>query len=191
MADHEPRDRDQTSTVPDRRRVSTVNLRKAADQEEANPPPDTSPEQLRPASSQVNPGHERSDANWACGNKTSGSASQPYRAAAANASVDAAKSAGGAANVATDAEAGDYADTGVRDTAGSKPKGEAKEGVMKQLKWEVADQLGLADDLQDPDELSVREAGKVGGNMVRRLIERGKQAMAKEQGEDNSPSSHR
>ncbi|MBE3582755.1 MAG: alpha/beta-type small acid-soluble spore protein [Limnochordaceae bacterium] len=62
---------------------------------------------------------------------------------------------------------------------------------MKQLKWEVADQLGLADDLQDPDELSVREAGKVGGNMVRRLIERGKQAMAKEQGEDNLPPPHR
>lgn len=190
MADHEPRDRDQTSTVPDRHRTSTVNLRKAADQEEANPP-GTSPGQPRPASSQVNPGHERSDANWACGNKTSGSVSQPYRAAAANASVDAAKGAGGAANVATDAGAGDYAGTGVRDTASGEPKSEAKEGVMKQLKWEVADQLGLADDLQDPDELSVREAGKVGGNMVRRLIERGKQAMAKEQGEDNLPPPHR
>ncbi|HHV55184.1 MAG TPA: small, acid-soluble spore protein, alpha/beta type [Firmicutes bacterium] len=52
---------------------------------------------------------------------------------------------------------------------------------MEELKWEVAERLGLDDDLQDPDELTVREAGKVGGQMVKKLIEKGKEAMAGDQ----------
>lgn len=51
---------------------------------------------------------------------------------------------------------------------------------MDRLKYETAEQLGLSDDLRDPDELTVREAGKVGGTMVRKLVKKGKQAMAKE-----------
>ncbi|HHY99186.1 MAG TPA: small, acid-soluble spore protein, alpha/beta type, partial [Firmicutes bacterium] len=38
-----------------------------------------------------------------------------------------------------------------------------EERALDRLKWETAEQLGLADDLQDADELSVREAGKIGG----------------------------
>ncbi|NLA06559.1 MAG: small, acid-soluble spore protein, alpha/beta type [Firmicutes bacterium] len=51
---------------------------------------------------------------------------------------------------------------------------------MDRLKFETAEQLGLSDDLRDPDELTVREAGKVGGAMVRKLVKKGKQAIAKE-----------
>lgn len=49
-----------------------------------------------------------------------------------------------------------------------------------QLKWQIAKELGLDDDLKDPDELSVREAGKIGGNMVKKLVEKGEKALAKE-----------
>lgn len=60
--------------------------------------------------------------------------------------------------------------------------GDANTGAaMEELKWEVAERLGLDDDLQDPDELTVREAGKVGGQMVKKLIEKGKEAMAGDQ----------
>ncbi|NLJ60542.1 MAG: small, acid-soluble spore protein, alpha/beta type [Firmicutes bacterium] len=51
---------------------------------------------------------------------------------------------------------------------------------IDRLKFETAEQLGLSDDLRDPDELTVREAGKVGGAMVRKLVKKGKQAIAKE-----------
>lgn len=53
---------------------------------------------------------------------------------------------------------------------------------LEKLKWETAQQLGLDDDLKDPDELSVREAGKIGGNMVRKLIKKGEEAIAEEGG---------
>lgn len=55
-----------------------------------------------------------------------------------------------------------------------------EERAKAQLKMEVAKELDLADDLADPDELSVREAGKIGGNMVKRLVEKGEEAIAKE-----------
>ncbi|MDI7246258.1 MAG: small, acid-soluble spore protein, alpha/beta type [Bacillota bacterium] len=51
---------------------------------------------------------------------------------------------------------------------------------VDRLKWETAEQLGLADDMKDADELSVREAGKVGGQMVRKLVKKGEEAIAKE-----------
>lgn len=67
------------------------------------------------------------------------------------------------------------------DRAGT-DRGDANTGAaMEELKWEVAERLGLDDDLQDPDELTVREAGKVGGQMVKKLIEKGKEAMAGDQ----------
>jgi hypothetical protein len=48
----------------------------------------------------------------------------------------------------------------------------------KNLKWETARELGLEDDLANPgDELTVREAGKIGGNMVRKLVKAGKEAL--------------
>ncbi|HHY47954.1 MAG TPA: alpha/beta-type small acid-soluble spore protein [Firmicutes bacterium] len=52
--------------------------------------------------------------------------------------------------------------------------------ALDKLKWETAEQLGLTDDLQDADELSVREAGKIGGKMVRRLVKKGEEAIARE-----------
>lgn len=51
---------------------------------------------------------------------------------------------------------------------------------LDRLKWETAEHLGLADDMKDPDELSVREAGKVGGQMVKRLVKKGEEAIARE-----------
>ena len=44
-----------------------------------------------------------------------------------------------------------------------------EERALDRLKWETAEQLGLADHLQDADELSVREAGKIGGKADRLL----------------------
>jgi len=53
---------------------------------------------------------------------------------------------------------------------------------LENLKWEVADALDLDDDLaKGGDELTVREAGKIGGNMVKKLVEKGKEAMRQEE----------
>ncbi|WP_423244356.1 small, acid-soluble spore protein, alpha/beta type [Desulfofundulus thermobenzoicus] len=50
-----------------------------------------------------------------------------------------------------------------------------------ELKWETARELGLDDDLSNPgDQLTVREAGKIGGNMVRKLVKAGEEALAEE-----------
>lgn len=49
----------------------------------------------------------------------------------------------------------------------------------EKLKWDTARELGLDDDLAaGGDELSVREAGKIGGNMVRKLVAEGKEKIA-------------
>ncbi|HHW12472.1 MAG TPA: small, acid-soluble spore protein, alpha/beta type [Firmicutes bacterium] len=56
-----------------------------------------------------------------------------------------------------------------------------RKSELENLKWEVADLFGLDDDLaQGGDELSVREAGKIGGNMVKKLVEKGKEALKQE-----------
>lgn len=44
---------------------------------------------------------------------------------------------------------------------------------MDQLKYETAKELGLENDLSGPDKLSVREAGKIGGNMTKKLVKAG------------------
>ena len=51
---------------------------------------------------------------------------------------------------------------------------------MDQLKYETAKELGLENDLSDPDELTVREAGKIGGNMTKKLVKSWERALAKE-----------
>lgn len=52
----------------------------------------------------------------------------------------------------------------------------------EKLKWETARELGLDDDLAaGGDELTVKEAGKIGGNMVKKLVEKGEQEIAKEE----------
>ena len=62
-----------------------------------------------------------------------------------------------------------------------KKKTKKKAGPDEQLKWETARELGLEDDLANAGErLSVREAGKIGGQMVKKLIQAGQQALAKE-----------
>ncbi|NLW56886.1 MAG: alpha/beta-type small acid-soluble spore protein [Firmicutes bacterium] len=59
-----------------------------------------------------------------------------------------------------------------------------KKAQLNKLKWEVADELRLDDDLsQAGDELTVREAGKIGGNMVKKLVEKGKEALGEEEKE--------
>lgn len=62
-----------------------------------------------------------------------------------------------------------------------KKKRVKKPGPHEQLKWETARELGLDDDLAKAgDELTVREAGKIGGQMVRKLIKAGQKALAEE-----------
>jgi hypothetical protein len=52
---------------------------------------------------------------------------------------------------------------------------------LDRLKWETARELGLEDDLANAgDELTVREAGKIGGNMVRKLVKAGEEVLAEE-----------
>lgn len=52
----------------------------------------------------------------------------------------------------------------------------------EKLKLETARELGLDDDLAaGGDELSVREAGKIGGNMVRKMVEKGEAALNREE----------
>ena len=59
----------------------------------------------------------------------------------------------------------------------------AADGKEK-LKWETAKELGLDDDLAaGGDELSVKEAGKIGGNMVKKLVEKGEAEIANQESE--------
>ncbi len=61
----------------------------------------------------------------------------------------------------------------------------AKDAAREKLKWETARELGLDDDLANPgEELTVREAGKIGGNMVKKLVRAGEKALEEE---DNDP----
>lgn len=66
-----------------------------------------------------------------------------------------------------------------REQTGTQGPAPGGAGATQRLKEEVAEDLGLADDLRDPDELSVREAGKIGGQMVRRLVQAGKESLAR------------
>jgi len=62
-----------------------------------------------------------------------------------------------------------------------KPNPQSGENAREKLKWETARELGLDDDLAGGgDELTVREAGKIGGNMVKKLIEKGREELAEE-----------
>ena len=54
------------------------------------------------------------------------------------------------------------------------------ESGKEKLKWETAEELGLDGALAGGgDELTVREAGKIGGNMVKKLVKKGEQEIAK------------
>ena len=70
----------------------------------------------------------------------------------------------------------------VRKVARKRKVENKKKDKLENLKWEVADELELDDDLaQGGDELTVREAGKIGGNMVKKLVAKGKEAIAEEE----------
>ncbi len=61
---------------------------------------------------------------------------------------------------------------------GKKQGERSNKDTNKKLKWETARELGLDDDLTNPgDKLTVREAGKIGGNMVRKLVKAGKETL--------------
>lgn len=67
------------------------------------------------------------------------------------------------------------------------------EKAMDHLKSEVAQELGLDDDIQERgwENMTTREVGKIGGNMVRKMIGIAEQEMAKQNGaisQDDSPS---
>ncbi len=52
---------------------------------------------------------------------------------------------------------------------------------LQELKYEVAEDLGLSDDIQRRGfaRMTTREVGKLGGHMVKRLIARGKRVSRK------------
>ena len=53
---------------------------------------------------------------------------------------------------------------------------------LEQLKEETAQELGLADELEQPEQMTTQEAGRIGGQMVRKLVERGKKDLEEEGG---------
>ncbi|MGB9791074.1 MAG: small, acid-soluble spore protein, alpha/beta type [Thermacetogeniaceae bacterium] len=68
-----------------------------------------------------------------------------------------------------------------------KKKAKKKASPHEQLKWETARELGLDDDLaRAGDELTVREAGKIGGQMVKKLIKAGEEALSRQE-DQNQP----
>jgi hypothetical protein len=58
------------------------------------------------------------------------------------------------------------------------------EQALDRLKYEVAEDVGV--DLREGGDLTTREAGQVGGQMVRRLVRRGERALARQR-QDEKP----
>lgn len=58
----------------------------------------------------------------------------------------------------------------------------------EQLKWETARELHLEDDLKaGGNALSAREAGRIGGQMVRKLVEAGERSLQETQLDNKKP----
>lgn len=57
--------------------------------------------------------------------------------------------------------------------------------AMDRLKYEVANDLGLDDDIQERgwENMTTREVGKIGGNMVRKMIRFAETEMANRNGQ--------
>ncbi len=53
--------------------------------------------------------------------------------------------------------------------------------ALDRLKYEVAEDLGLGDDIEERGwgNMTTREVGKIGGNMVKRLIRKAEQDLKK------------
>lgn len=60
---------------------------------------------------------------------------------------------------------------------------------LDHLKYEVATELGLDDDIQQRgwENMTTREVGKIGGNMVRKMISFAETEMAKRNGQIDMP----
>ncbi len=68
-----------------------------------------------------------------------------------------------------------------------KPDQRDREEAMEDLKFEVADDVDVPlEEDGDNGDLTARQLGKVGGNMVKRLVERGEQALAEDAEEDGT-----
>lgn len=63
---------------------------------------------------------------------------------------------------------------------------EARRGLDR-LKYEVAQDLGLADDVERRGwgDMTTREVGHIGGQMVRRMVRFAEQDLARERGQDD------
>ncbi|GAW27601.1 MULTISPECIES: alpha/beta-type small acid-soluble spore protein [unclassified Carboxydocella] len=61
-----------------------------------------------------------------------------------------------------------------------KRKDPVTEAALKQLKFEVAQELGIPLNEEDNGDLTTRQVGKIGGTMVKRLIELGQRALVAE-----------
>ena len=57
------------------------------------------------------------------------------------------------------------------------------ERALDRLKYEVAEDLGLDDDIEEKGwaNMTTRQVGKIGGNMVRRLIKRAERDLAEDE----------
>lgn len=54
---------------------------------------------------------------------------------------------------------------------------------LDKLKWETAKELGLENELSESGgQLSAKEAGRIGGNMTRKLVKAGERALFEEGG---------
>jgi len=58
------------------------------------------------------------------------------------------------------------------------------EEALDELKFEVADELDIPLKHGDNGELTARECGKIGGNMVKELIEKGEEELLEEKEQD-------
>ncbi|KLU58692.1 small, acid-soluble spore protein alpha [Peptococcaceae bacterium CEB3] len=67
----------------------------------------------------------------------------------------------------------------------NKPEIPESEKQLDELKWEVAEELQLDDDIEEKgfENMTTREVGKIGGNMVKKMVEFAEKEMA-EHGED-------
>lgn len=65
------------------------------------------------------------------------------------------------------------------------PKVPESENQLDKLKWEVAEELNLDDDIEEKGfaNMTTREVGQIGGNMVKKMITFAENEMA-EQGTD-------
>ncbi|GAX89210.1 alpha/beta-type small acid-soluble spore protein [Effusibacillus lacus] len=64
--------------------------------------------------------------------------------------------------------------------------------ALDRLKYEVASELGLDDDIQDRgwENMTTREVGLIGGNMVRKMINFAEAEMAERNGRIGMPESN-